>query len=77
MEDAREGALHQATEKVVHRLGRELDGKFEDRVTEWTAKLERVYVSVKEREGGKGKGERKGERERVSEREREREKRGT
>ena len=42
MEDTRKGALHQATEKIVHGLGRELDGKLENRVTEWTAKLKYI-----------------------------------
>ena len=47
MEDTREGALHQATEKIVHSLGRELDGKLENRVTEWTTKLKySMYVCV-------------------------------
>ena len=51
MEDAREGALNQATEKVVHRLGGELDGKLENRVTEWTTKLKySMHVYVCERE---------------------------
>ena len=46
MEDARQGALNEPTEEVVHCLGRELDGKLEDRLTEWTTKLNSVHVCV-------------------------------